>query len=152
MPDTVALSGALAEVRAARLMAEKMVAYSECRQGHEQEARAGAAIMRGLEAAEGAMKAAGIEPGEAGAAHSDLDLSELAALEAGRQEAALLAQKLAELLPLAEKLDQVRGRSVKASIPLGPDEVAGNDTADILNDLRLRLLSESGAAPGKGWE
>lgn len=101
-------------------------------------ARAEEAASKAQEAADralGVLARLGVEMGadEADAPGASLSLSELAALERVRDEAQSLAAGLRALLPLAERIDAARGRSL-------PEPVAGSAGLDLAEDL-VQLLS-----------
>ncbi len=142
------LTDALGRVRSASVLVGKIAFHAQ--EGTDTHRAASRAALL-LEQAETDMGRAGIEAPPASSAPA-LDLGELAALTAGRSEALELIEALTAALPLAERLDAARGRAVGGSVALQVHEVAGCDTADVLNDLRLRLLAEVEGARGKGLE
>jgi hypothetical protein len=142
------LTDALGRVRQASVLVGKIAFHApEGTDTHRAASRAASLLLL----AERDMEQAGIEAAPVEASKA-LDLGELAAMTSGRSEALALIEVLSAALPLAERLDKARGRAVGGSVALQVHEVAGCDTADVLNDLRLRLLAEVGGARGKGLE
>jgi len=94
-----------------------------------------------------AVKAGAKSPGPPPTEESRFSLRALASLDS--PEARELHRRLAELLPLAERVDDSRGRTMGPEYEPQPGESRGTDVAETLSLLVLRLRNETIGPAGR---